>query len=148
MVAVSINMNDARAFKTWNFHLVDDPYGMIVEAIAIMIGNYDITRKWAANLILKTLLRDDFKKGLFDNASIYPVDRGDYRVIAWKKKVLSAGRCERCGSEERLEAHHIIKWADYPLGRFDVANGECLCHSCHTQEHIDDPSYYMMAATN
>ena len=145
---VSINANDARVFKTWNFHLVDDPYSMIVDAIAIMVGNYDITRKLAANLILKVLLRDDFKKQLFENASIYPVDRGDSRVIAWKKKVLSIGHCERCGSEERLEAHHIIKWADYTLGRFDTANGECLCHSCHTQEHIGDQSYCMMAATN
>ena len=142
----SININDIRAFKTWNFHLVDDPEKVIVEAVAIMIGNYHITRKWAANLILKALLRDSFKKFLFEDNSLYPTDRNDYRVVAWRNSVLEKRKCERCGSEEHLEAHHIIHWADYPLGRFDIKNGECLCHACHTNEHFGEPSYHMMKA--
>lgn len=141
-----IDMNDVRAFKTWNFCYVDDPEGMVVDAIAILTGDYDIKRKWAANLILKALLRDEFKKFLFEDSGIYPVDRDDYRVIAWKKNVLSAGKCNKCGKTEHLEAHHVIKWAEYPMGRIDIRNGECLCHECHTEEHKDDQSYYMMVA--
>ena len=141
-----VDIKDTRAFKTWNFCLVDDPLEMVVEAIAILIGNYDITRKWAANLLLKALLRDDFKAFLFEDEGIYPVDRDDYRVLAWKKEILSAGQCRKCGSTEHLEAHHIIKWSEYPQGRIDIKNGECLCHACHTEEHAGDQSYHMMAA--
>ena len=79
---VSINANDARVFKTWNFHLVDDPYSMIVDAIAIMVGNYDITRKLAANLILKVLLRDDFKKQLSVHNRKY--NNFPMRPLNWK----------------------------------------------------------------
>lgn len=143
---MEVNFFDQTAFKTWNYSLVKNPQEMIIEAIAILIGDYEITRKWAANLILKVLLRDDFKRFLFEDKKIYPVDRGDGRVLAWKKEVLSVGKCERCGSTEHLEAHHIIKWADYPMGRFDVKNGECLCHNCHTEEHVGDQSYHMMKA--
>lgn len=143
---MEVNYFDSTAFKTWNYKFARNPQEMIVEAIAIMIGDYEITRKWAANLILKVLLRDDFKRFLFEDKNIYPVDRGDGRVLAWKKEVLSVGKCERCGSTEHLEAHHIIKWADYPKGRIDPKNGQCLCHNCHTEEHKHDQSYHMMKA--
>lgn len=141
-----INIHDTRAFKTWNFHLADDPLDMILESITILIGDYDINRKWAANMILKVFLRDKFKKFLFENKELYPTDRNDYRVIEWKKSVLSVGKCEMCGSKENLEAHHIVHWSEYPMGRFDVKNGECLCHDCHTNKHYGDKSYYMMKA--
>lgn len=141
-----VDKNDTRVFKTQNFCYVDDPLEIIVEAIAILIGNNDVIRKYAATLILKALLRDDFKKFLFEDVGIYPVDRNDYRVLTWKKQVLSAGKCEKCGATDHLEAHHIIKWAEYPQGRIDIENGECLCHACHTEEHEGDQSYYMMAA--
>ena len=143
---MAINIYDKRVFKTWNFHLVEDPLNMVIEAIAILIGDYDINRKWAANMILKVLLKDKFKEFLFENKELYPIDRNDKRVNAWKKKVLSVGKCSRCGSENGLEAHHIIRWAEYPIGRIDVKNGECLCHECHTNEHYGEKSYYMMKA--
>jgi len=119
---------------------------VILEAMAILIGDYDINRKWAANLLLKVFLRDDFKKFLFENKELYPIDRDDKRVRAWKKEILTKGKCERCGSTERLEAHHVLRWSDYPMGRFDINNGECLCHNCHTEEHHGEPEYYMMKA--
>jgi 5-methylcytosine-specific restriction endonuclease McrA len=143
---MDININDSRAFKTWNFHLVDDPLNMILEAMTILLGNYDINRKWAANMILKVFLRDNFKRFLFEDKNLYPIDRNDYRVITWKKNILSRGKCEICGSTDNLEAHHILRWAEYPMGRFDVNNGECLCHKCHTEEHYGEKAYYMMKA--
>ena len=47
--------------------------------------------------------------------------------------------CVLCGSEEDLDAHHIIPAARIPTLRFDVDNGETLCGECHRQEHPEIP---------
>ena len=44
------------------------------------------------------------------------------------------GKCLKCGSTERLHAHHIKPWKDYPELRFDINNGTTLCNSCHSKE--------------
>jgi hypothetical protein len=41
----------------------------------------------------------------------------------------SGGRCERCGSTDRVEAHHRRGVA--AGGTHDPRNGEALCWSCH-----------------
>ena len=147
MAGMTIDWNDARVFKTRNYQYIHEDVGtVIVDSIAVLIGDYDVYRKQAAILLLKALLRKSFFKFLLSYDSIYPFDRNDYRVRAWTKEVVSKGECETCGSKENLEAHHIVKWADYPQGRADVKNGMCLCHDCHTEEHKWDQSYYMMKA--
>lgn len=119
---------------------------MVIDAIAILLGDYSINRKYAAVLILKAFLPRNVVKAILDDDGIYPYERDDPRVRKWTKDILSRGKCEICGSIDDLEAHHVIKWADYPKGRIDHANGQCLCHGCHTNEHRYDRSYYMMAA--
>lgn len=119
---------------------------MVIDAIAILLGDYSINRKYAAVLILKAFLPRAVVKAILNDDGIYPYERDDPRVRKWTKDILSRGKCEICGSIDDLEAHHIIKWADYPKGRIDPANGQCLCHGCHTNEHRYDQSYYMMAA--
>lgn len=119
---------------------------LVIDAVAVLLGDYNINRKYAAILILKALLPRKLMKAVLDNPTIYPFDRNDYRVKRWTAAVLSKGKCEICGAAEHLEAHHIVKWADYPGGRIDPKNGQCLCHECHTKEHLHDRSYYMMAA--
>lgn len=120
--------------------------GIIIDAVAVLLGDYDINKKYAAILLLKALLPSDIVKSILEDDGIYPIDRNDPRVRTWTKKVVSKGKCEYCGSIESLEAHHIVKWSEYPKGRTDVNNGMCLCHRCHTEEHKDDPSYWMMRA--
>lgn len=119
---------------------------LIVDSVAILIGDYSIYRKQAALLILKAMLPSDFVKILLSDENLYPFDRNDTRVKEWTNKIISKGKCELCGSTNRLEAHHIIKWADYPQGRIDIKNGMCLCHDCHTEQHKNDASYHMMKA--
>lgn len=119
---------------------------IIIDAIAVLIGDYNINRKYAALLLLKALLPHSLLREILEEDGIYPFDRSDCRVRKWTKEILKRGKCEICGSAERLEAHHIIKWADYPKGRADIENGQCLCHTCHTNEHKHDRSYYMMKA--
>lgn len=144
-----INWNDIRVFKTWNYKYIKENAGqIIIDSLAVLMGNYEISRKQAALLLLKTFLKESVLNPLLDNKTIYPYSRNDYRVKKWTKEVLSRGYCEACGSTEQLEAHHIIKWADFPQGRIDVSNGMCLCHDCHTEEHKEDQSFYMMKAKN
>jgi len=119
---------------------------IVVDAIAVLIGEYNINQKYAATILLKMFLPDGFRRFLLEDKNLYPYDRNDIRVRQWTKSVLSKGKCEECGCKNNLEAHHIVKWADYPMGRIDVKNGMCLCHDCHTEEHRYDQSYYMMKA--
>jgi hypothetical protein len=126
--------------------ITKEKHEIIIEAIAVLLGDCEIIRKRAAILLLKALIPHSVLRDILNEDGIYPFKRDDPKVRRWTKAVLGRGRCERCGATEHLEAHHIIKWADYPKGRADTNNGECLCHKCHTDEHIDDPSYYMMKA--
>ena len=53
--------------------------------------------------------------------------------LEWKKEILKRGnyKCAMCGSNRRLEAHHIKRIEEYPELRHELSNGICLCHDCH-----------------
>jgi len=56
----------------------------------------------------------------------------------WKKAVLDRDNdtCQKCGTTENLEAHHILPWALFPELRFEVENGITLCEGCHKYYHF------------
>ncbi|WP_409229087.1 HNH endonuclease [Gudongella sp. SC589] len=139
-----ISFYNNACFKSNNYRLLDDPISNIIDSIAVLLGDYNIYRKKAAVLLLKSLLREEFLKYLLSDNDLFVVDRNDYRVRQWRKNVLSRGVCEICGKTENLEAHHIVKWADYPKGRVDLNNGQCLCSDCHINEHAHDNVVHMM----
>ena len=62
----------------------------------------------------------------------------DYRI--WRDGVFSrdSNKCTNCGSLEKLEAHHIIRWADSIKDRYEINNGIVLCSKCHKKEHKKD----------
>lgn len=111
---------------------------LIIDSVAVLIGDYHINRKYAAILLLKALLPREIAKRILEDDGIYPIDRNDPRVRKWKKIILSKGKCEICGTDKELEAHHIIRWADFPKGRIDINNGQCLCIDCHAKMHKDE----------
>lgn len=119
---------------------------ILIDSIAVLISDCEIERKYAAALLIKYLLPVSVSEYILNDKMIYPISREDSRVAEWAKEVKKKGRCEVCGNTEHLEAHHIIKWCAYPAGRIDIANGRCLCHKCHTEQHYGDQSYNMMAA--
>lgn len=55
----------------------------------------------------------------------------------WRNAVLkrAGNKCERCGSSEKIRAHHKISiYEDITLA-LEVENGEALCEMCHKKEH-------------
>ena len=120
---------------------------IIIDALAVLLDkDCSIYQKKAGLLLLKHFLPKEVLQDILEDDQIYPFDRNDKRVAKWRKRVTSKGKCEICGSTEKLEAHHIIKWSEYPAGRIDLKNGMCLCHDCHTKEHQFDECYHMMKA--
>lgn len=147
MASVSVDWNNSQVFKTWNYkYFREDTRLIVIDAIAILIGEYAIERKQAAMLLLKTLLTEKFFHKLFKDYSMYPFKRSDSRVCEWKNKILSVGECQKCGSKEHLEAHHVLHWSDFPMGRIDVKNGRCLCQYCHADEHVGETVHSAMVA--
>jgi len=51
----------------------------------------------------------------------------------WVKTVLARDNyvCLECGSDEQIQAHHILSWRSFPDLRMDVTNGKTLCYKCH-----------------
>lgn len=62
-------------------------------------------------------------------------DFSDPNYRAWRKAVYARDghRCQMpgCRRSKHLNAHHIQRWADAPLLRFEVSNGITLCPRCH-----------------
>lgn len=63
--------------------------------------------------------------------------RDSYEYKNWRQSVFSRDnfRCTKCGSKEKINAHHILSWKYYPEKRYDIDNGITLCEKCHIQLH-------------
>ena len=55
----------------------------------------------------------------------------------WRKNVFTRDNktCQKCKSEEKLNAHHIYNSTQYPKSRYLVANSITLCYKCHKLFH-------------
>ena len=56
----------------------------------------------------------------------------DWRLKVYKKDNY---KCVKCGSKEKINAHHIYSWHHYPKLRYEVSNGITLCQNCHIKIH-------------
>ena len=56
----------------------------------------------------------------------------------WSDRVRSLGRCEKCGTTQRLTAAHIVS-RRHRSTRWDLRNGICLCYRCHMFWAHNDP---------
>ena len=63
------------------------------------------------------------------------------KYIEWRKQVFQRDNyiCQVCerrsgqGLSLFLEAHHILRFKEYPKLRFDISNGITLCKDCHSE---------------
>jgi len=70
-------------------------------------------------------------------------DFNDKTYKAWRLRVYKRDgfRCKMCGGNNKLQAHHIKRWADYPTLRYVVSNGITLCELCHTLVKDKEEAY-------
>ena len=73
---------------------------------------------------MKILFTDEERKMILEDPDLYPFSRSDSRVRTWTKQSFQKVNVKNDGATENLEAHHIIKWADYQR-RVDLENGMC-----------------------
>lgn len=120
----------------------------LLDAVAVLLGDYDAIRKRAAFVLLKIILvKPAFERLMNIIGETAPVvDRNDPRVRVWKNTVLSVGHCEECLSTIDLHAHHIVYWSESPLDRINPKNGRCLCGKCHLKEHKGEGVYHLLAS--
>lgn len=63
----------------------------------------------------------------------------------WRKNVKKRDKycCQwpYCSSKQKLHAHHIHRWADYPGLRYHLSNGITLCKYHHEFIKNDENSY-------
>ena len=59
----------------------------------------------------------------------------DFKI--WREEVFKrdGNSCQKCGSKERINPHHIFNFAQHIDKRFDVNNGITLCHKHHSEFH-------------
>lgn len=76
---------------------------------------------------------------VLDHFEIKPAEnpRSDAKTKAWvgAVKLRDGFQCKRCGSNERLNAHHILPICTDPELAYDINNGITLCESCHNAFH-------------
>jgi hypothetical protein len=79
------------------------------------------------------------------NRKIYKLDS---KYKNWRSKVLSRDKykCQMpgCNCKKRLQAHHIRRWADCVLTRYEVSNGITLCRACHDRIHNHETAYMLL----
>ena len=66
----------------------------------------------------------------------------DWRYRGWMRQVKNRDgwRCKIFNQdcEGKLEAHHILNWAEYPELRYQVNNGITLCHAHHPRGRANE----------
>ena len=67
----------------------------------------------------------------------FPTAR-DYNNPAYKEARLKCYKrdgfkCKKCGSKDKIQAHHILSWSTYPHLRFNWENLITLCEKCHKE---------------
>ena len=62
-----------------------------------------------------------------------------WQLSLWSKFVRfrDGGCCVNCGSDQRVQAHHIVRKVLYPQGALETGNGISLCWPCHKQIHAE-----------
>lgn len=70
-----------------------------------------------------------------------PVDlQLDRKLFVGLVKLRAEYKCEECGSDQYLTAHHI----DGDRGNNCLANGRCLCRPCHNDVHNGKRDPYLL----
>lgn len=69
----------------------------------------------------------------------------DPQYKKWRQSIYKRDKfsCQwpHCGCKVKLNAHHILKWADYPGLRYHINNGITLCKYHHQLIKDNEENY-------
>lgn len=87
--------------------------------------------------VTSTDLSDIRRRKLALNAAVENQRSAKWILRQWGFfiKVRDANRCVSCKSENRIQAHHIVRKTLYPWGAVEAGNGITLCEECHKRVH-------------
>ncbi len=75
-------------------------------------------------------------------------DWNDPQYKAWRLSIYKRDKftcrmpgCKKKGFSAKIQAHHIRRWADEPLLRFQISNGITLCKACHQKIEGNEQGY-------
>lgn len=109
------------------------------KCIEIYLGDYTPSQQYAASIMMKMILKKKqfnmLMSVLKEKTGFAINNRQSSKAVCWAKKIKKAGKCEACGSTEKLHAHHVVPWEYSIKGRTDPNNGQCLCEECHKMMH-------------
>jgi len=104
----------------------------------------DINGTWITNELANTVGKSGRcivgqyqRNGMDDNfIVVYLAPWGDENDQWWRYQVIkkAGNRCENCGEYGNV-AHHLLPKSRYPNQRYNIENGQCLCHECHKRWH-------------
>ena len=111
-------------------------YGLVAIAILRNPESNDFRRS-VAKLVLDCINPRWRNSSTEEILGASAISRSDPAVTSWRRAVLERDgfECKNCGAINKLEAHHIVRWADEPMLRVSVGNGITLCEDCHRDEH-------------
>ena len=153
-----INRNSKAKYETYQGKLTIDESPKIGDNGVLLVkcfrcGEYFIPTKGEVQGRVQALLGNSLgEKHLYcskmckDSCPVYRAMGGKYRKIKspknfrlpkWAKLVKERDgyTCQKCGSKESLQAHHVHPVATHPELSEDVDNGLTLCKKCHSEAH-------------
>lgn len=100
-------------------------------------------RRWRENNPEKVLAhtKSHFERYFQLTKDIYPHIKNSvefrFAIMTWGKAVKKRDgyKCTRCGTKDKLHAHHIIPKSVDPTKILDIDNGKTLCKECHVLTH-------------
>lgn len=107
-----------------------------------------IVVKYASSLILDYYI-PEWRSIVEPEMLGHILERDSKEVRQWKARVLERDehKCNKCGSVEKLDVHHLIPWSEAPDLRINLDNGLTLCILCHSKEH-EDISQFILSRLN
>lgn len=102
------------------------------------------TKHRAGKMVYCSIQCMSIARGLAMRGSAHPNWKGgvterDQRWKKLKRAILTErGKCDKCGTVENLQAHHIKNWSDYPGLRYESSNIRVLCADCHAEFHPEN----------
>lgn len=81
-------------------------------------------------------LHHNWKGGISRN--VHSLSEPKYKK--WRMNVFTRDkfRCKICKTKIGLQAHHILRWADFPELRYDINNGITLCLAHHPRRVAEE----------